>query len=78
MTYRGQIKNGVVVLDSSNRLAEGTFVLVEPLPKWPGKVKPRPNGKLGKRLMKFAGTAKGLPKDMARNHDYYIHGTPRK
>jgi hypothetical protein len=33
---------------------------------------------LGRRLMKFAGVVKGLPRDMARNHDHYIHGTPRK
>ena len=33
---------------------------------------------LGDRLMKFAGTAPGLPHDLARNHDHYIHGAPKK
>jgi hypothetical protein len=33
---------------------------------------------LGHRLMKFAGVLKGLPSDLARNHDHYLYGTPRK
>ena len=33
---------------------------------------------LGQRLMKFAGTAKGLPTDLARNHDHYLYGMPKK
>jgi hypothetical protein len=35
-------------------------------------------GTLGQRLMKFAGAAHGLPRDLARNHDHYIHGAPKK
>lgn len=27
---------------------------------------------------RFAGTAKGLPADMAANHDHYLYGTPKK
>ena len=33
---------------------------------------------IGKVLLEFAGTAEGLPPDMARNHDHYLHGTPKK
>lgn len=33
---------------------------------------------LGQRLMKLAGIAKGLPSDLAEQHDYYIHGTPKR
>jgi hypothetical protein len=33
---------------------------------------------IGKVLLEFAGTAEGLPRDMARNHDHYLHGTPRQ
>ncbi len=29
-------------------------------------------------LLSLAGTAKGLPRDLARNHDHYIHGTPKR
>lgn len=33
---------------------------------------------IGKVLLEFAGTAEGLPPDMARNHDHYLYGTPRQ
>jgi hypothetical protein len=33
---------------------------------------------IGKVLLEFAGRAEGLPPDMARNHDHYLHGTPRR
>jgi hypothetical protein len=26
------------------------------------------------RLKRFAGAVRGLPSDMARNHDHYLHG----
>jgi hypothetical protein len=32
----------------------------------------------GRRLKEFAGMAKSLPDDMARNHDHDLHGRPRK
>jgi len=32
----------------------------------------------GRRLKEFAGVAQGLPSDMARNHDHYLHGRPKK
>ncbi|NUQ45706.1 MAG: hypothetical protein HUU22_06715 [Phycisphaerae bacterium] len=78
MTYRGRVRNGVVVLEGKARLAEGTPVRVEPLSRARGrKTKGEPKT-LGERLMKYAGRAKGLPKDLARDHDNYIHGAPRK
>jgi len=33
--------------------------------------------RLRKGLLDLAGTVSG-PIDMARNHDHYIHGTPKK
>ena len=33
---------------------------------------------IGEALLEVAGTAEGLPRDMARNHDHYLHGTPRQ
>ena len=33
---------------------------------------------VGDALLEVAGTAEGLPRDMARNHDHYLHGTPRR
>lgn len=78
MTFRGLVKNGVVVLEEKAKLAEGTRVRVQTMKKAAGRKKAGSSQTLGQRLMKFAGSAKGLPKDMARNHDHYIHGAPRK
>ena len=70
MVYHGTFQNGVVVFKGRPALAEGTSVRVQP-------VKARGTG-VGQRLMKFAGKAKGLPRDMARNHDHYLHGQRKK
>ena len=32
----------------------------------------------GEALLEVAGTAQGLPGDLAHNHDHYLHGTPRR
>jgi hypothetical protein len=73
MTYRGHIKGGVVVLDEPVDLPEGTEVRIEPA---------IPDEKdlesLREGLLKFAGIAKGLPSDLAKNHDHYLHGLPKK
>ena len=29
-------------------------------------------------LLKIAGRIEGLPADLARNHDHYLHGLPHK
>lgn len=74
MTMRGHIKNGSVVLDEPVKLPDGTSVEVdvravaEPIesgPTW------------GEVFADLAGSAQGLPADMAENHDHYIHGTPK-
>lgn len=72
MTYRGRVKNGVIVLDDSAALPDGTEVDVSLAvddstePTW------------GEVFKDIIGKAEGLPPDMARNHDHYIHGTPKK
>ena len=74
MSYRGKVKDGVVILEGGIKLAEGTEVEVQPLAATPVP----PAGGIGQRLLKHAGAVKGMPADLARNHDHYIHGTPRK
>ncbi len=75
MTFRGVVKNGVVVLAKSRRLPEGAKVSVRLLQqkerRAPSKKAP---AKPGRRLMKYAGKAKGLPADAARNLDHYLYG----
>ena len=36
------------------------------------------NLSIGKKLLALAGKAKGLPPDMAANHDHYLHGLPKR
>jgi hypothetical protein len=72
MVYRGHIQNGVVVLDETLSLPEGAEVQVAIVPP------STEESTLGSRLMKFAGRLEGLPPDLARNHDHYSHGAPKK
>jgi len=71
MTYRGKVKGGVVVLEPGTRLDEGAEVVVEPVEAADDLER------LRKGLLELAGTVSGPP-DLARNHDHYIHGTPKK
>ena len=75
MTYRGRVQNGVVVFDDEVLLPEGAIVRVEHLepPKTDGN-----GSSWACRMLKLAGTAKGLPSDLARNHDHYLYGTPKR
>ena len=67
MTIKGAVKNGVVIPDEGVILVEGDRVDMV----MPGEPP------LSPEYLKFAGTLNG-PKDFARNHDHYIHGTPKK
>lgn len=71
MEYRGKIKNGVVILEQGNALAEGTEVRVAPLTPEATTMT------TWEKLRSPAGSAPGLPKDAAREHDHYLYGTPK-
>ena len=72
MVYRGRVEKGVVVLENATELADGIEVRVEVPDEKPA------TASLGQELLKFAGVVQGLPSDMARNHDHYLHGRPRQ
>lgn len=77
----GIVQNGVVVLGAGIRLPEGTHVRVEPIPTPStnaGEMTPQEGEGSLKWLLDFAGIADDLPTDMARNHDHYLHGAPKK
>lgn len=77
MTYRGRVRNGVVEFEDETVPPDGTIVRVEPV----GEVSPPKDssGTLAERLLRHAGTAgDGLPSDLARNHDHYLHGQPKR
>ncbi len=82
MTYRGYIKNGRVRVDAPLDLPEGTIVNVRPVRskrahrrREPSQVAPTT---WGRALLRYAGQASGLPADLARNHDHYLYGLPKK
>lgn len=72
MTYKGRVKNGTIVLDPPADLPEGTEVWVEPVAEEDSLES------LRRGLRELSGIIKDMPPDMARNHDHYIHGTPKK
>ncbi|HPO14539.1 MAG TPA: hypothetical protein PLI09_13935 [Candidatus Hydrogenedentes bacterium] len=78
MTYKGHIHNGTVILDPDPLLPEGTEVelmlfvradTTEPQTTIPSIID---------RLKSIVGKAKGLPSDLAVNHDYYLHGQSKR
>lgn len=84
MQLEGVIVDGRVEFDTPAELPEGTRVRVEPVPnEEPKAEKPevqekKPLSPLAKRLLALAGSAQGLPPDMAEQHDHYIHGTKKR
>jgi hypothetical protein len=71
MSYRGIVKNGVVVLEPGAELPEGTTVNVEP------ETKPIDDSDLDPvwRMGELAGPT-GIP-DLAVNLDHYLYGHPK-
>jgi hypothetical protein len=81
MGYRGHIKNGVVEFVQPVPLPEGAEVDVTPSETENGENLQGGEGEipsLYEQLKDFCGIIKDLPSDFAKNHDHYIHGTPRR
>jgi len=67
MVIDGTVINGQIVVEPSHvPLPEGAKVRVE--------VVGEPTLEF---LLKYAGKAVGLPADLAKNHDHYLHGKPK-
>ena len=75
MTYQGRVSNGVVVLENGAALPDGTVVRVEPVAS-PQAAEAQSSW--ADELLELAGTAQGLPSDLARNHDHYLYGTAKR
>ena len=73
MSYRGKVTGGVVVLEQPAALPEGTVVRVVPV-----DATEQDDEDLSTMLLRHAGKGKGLPPDLARNHDHYAHGRPKR
>jgi len=70
MTYRGRVKNGVVVIEGSDSPPEGSEVEVLLV----GQVDALPP--LAERYGEMIGILEGLPSDASANHDRYLYGSP--
>ena len=77
MSFQGEVRNGVVVLEAGAMLSEGTIVRVEPVGAVPS-AEPPSGVSLAERLKTVIGAAKGLPPDLAEQHDHYLHGQPKR
>jgi len=77
MTYRGHMENGVIVLNPPADLPEGIEVEVRVVGEG-GEPLADETPTLYEQLKDVIGIADGLPSDLARNHDHYLHGRPKK
>jgi hypothetical protein len=75
MELEGVVHNGVIVPDDATALPEGTRVRISPAPTEAPTEAPRP---FGERFAQFKGAASGLPADLAKQHDHYRLGTPKR
>lgn len=74
MSVIGVMKGGVLVPEQPLPFAEGTRLRlrIEPAAEeYDGEG-------LARDLLGLIGMGDGLPEDLARNHDHYIHGTEKR
>jgi hypothetical protein len=71
MSYKGKVHNGVVVLPPDARLSEGQDVEVTPLGKPPAD-------DFTGMLVRISRKVAGLPRDLAKQHDHQLYGTPKR
>ena len=71
MEYHGRMQGGVVLFEAEIP-PDGTLVRVEVVEA----VGHEPT--IWEKLRKYSVAVEGLPSDMARNHDHYIHGGSKK
>lgn len=77
MVYDGHVENGVIVVHGPVALPDGANVRVEILAGSEEKSAAETLPSLYEQLAPLVGSAKGLPSDLARNHDHYLHGRPK-
>ena len=73
MEIEGTVQNGVVVLESESSLPEGTRVKVTAPDSGPPGLPTHYD-----LFRDIIGQAAGLPDDMAKNHNHYLRGGPKK
>ena len=71
MSYKGTVKDGVVILPLNAKLRNGTEVKVTPIA---GKQ----DDDFTDMLVSVSKKVRGLPRDLAAQHDHYLYGTPKQ
>ena len=74
MTWRGTVKNGVVVPNDQTTLPEGAEVIITDV----AVAAAAPRRSLVQGLKQFVGVAHEGPPDGSRNVDHYLYGAPRR
>jgi len=81
MTYRGTVQNGVVVLPNGTSLPDGMVVTVV-LPPRESETVGNQSRTIWQKLADLGRQVESepcdLPTDLAANHDYYLHGLPKR
>jgi hypothetical protein len=82
MTFQGTVQNGVVVFDGIVSLPNGTPVTVVPTSNVENGEASEDLSTIGQKLYELGRWAEtqpcDLPEDLAKNHDHYLHGLPKK
>ncbi len=84
MTYKGRVKNGVVVVDPPAKLPEGELVeivLLESTSQQTGRQdpgKPETPRNLYEELGDIVGSIHDLPSDASEQVDHYLYGSPKR
>ena len=73
MELYGTFENGVIVLDAGCELSQGERVEILKVMD-----SEKPTSTLRARMRWMVGAISDLPPDFSREHDHYIHGTPRR
>lgn len=78
MSYRGHVKNGVVVFDGEAQIPEGTEVTIDTVQTEQASEDGARIPTIHERLKPLIGTIKGLPPDASKNLDHYLYGLPKE
>lgn len=77
MTFIGKVSKGAILLPPDAHLPEGAEVEIRPLTTKRANPELSTN-ELTDDLVRLSADVHGLPADLARNHDHYLHGLPKR
>ena len=78
MTYRGHVRNGIIVFDTPVTLPEGAEVRIDLLKAAAPDADTENRTTLFDSLQPLIGKAEGLPADGSTNVDHYLYGHPKQ